>query len=219
MPFKLEDLSPRHRAEAEAQLAKVPYQGTESIESFSKALRGMSKKAQLAPPAPKGAPKEAIRKRGGGPDTPKASKARKSQRVEGGRWVASITGSNNAQTIIRLVLPYPPSANSMWRNVLIGGHPRTLLSREGRKFKKAVADILTAGNISPIVGPVGYRAYVYRPRRIGDLGNRLKALEDALQGFCYSDDDQIVSIEAHRADDKDFPHVEVVLRAISPATH
>lgn len=33
-------------------------------------------------------------------------------------------------------LPWPPSVNHYWRRVLIGGKPRTLLSKEGREFKQ-----------------------------------------------------------------------------------
>ena len=62
-------------------------------------------------------------------------------------------------------------------------------------------------------GPVGVSAIVYFPNRRGDLDNRLKPVLDALQGVAYSDDRQIVAINAVRQIDKDSPRVEVAVWA------
>jgi Holliday junction resolvase RusA-like endonuclease len=50
---------------------------------------------------------------------------------------------------------------------------------------------------------------VYRPRKAGDLSNRIKVLEDALNGIAWIDDKQIVEIHARREDDASNPRVEV----------
>ena len=57
----------------------------------------------------------------------------------------------------------------------------------------------------------GHMVKVYRPRRVGDLDNRIKCLQDAMEGFAYDDDKQISSIFATRHDDKENPRVEVII--------
>lgn len=47
--------------------------------------------------------------------------------------------------MIRLTLPWPPSTNSVWRNV----HGRTLLSRKGRQFRKDVATAVAGQHHAP----------------------------------------------------------------------
>lgn len=55
---------------------------------------------------------------------------------------------------------------------------------------------------------------IYRPRRVGDLSNRYKVLEDALIGVCYEDDEQIVDIHMRRFDCKSNPRVEVDIQEV-----
>lgn len=109
-------------------------------------------------------------------------------------------------TTRRIVLPYPPSANNYWRTTKGG---RTYVSEEAREFKAAVAR-LCFGTV-PTLNEVALAITVYRPRRIGDLSNTLKVLEDALQGFCYRNDDQVVEIRLTRCDDKHNPRAEVLI--------
>ena len=66
-------------------------------------------------------------------------------------------------------------------------------------------------------GPVALNLTVFRPRKSGDLDNYLKIMLDALQGFLYDNDSQIVEIHAYRQDDKDNPRV--VLTAYTPDEH
>lgn len=115
---------------------------------------------------------------------------------------------------IRLVLPYPPSTNTAWRSIVIKGQSRVLLSKEGRIYKQEVAAICAKAGIVPLVGPVSFRAFVYRPRKAGDLSNRIKVLEDALEGFAYENDNQIVHLDWWRFDDKVSPRVEVTIRSV-----
>jgi crossover junction endodeoxyribonuclease RusA len=111
---------------------------------------------------------------------------------------------------VKLTLPYPPSANKYWRSV----RGRVLVSREARAYKQGVKlRALTAG-VRPIEGPVHLTLAVYRPRRAGDLSNRIKVLEDALCGVAFEDDDQVESIHAMRFDDKENPRVEVSVEAL-----
>jgi crossover junction endodeoxyribonuclease RusA len=91
--------------------------------------------------------------------------------------------------VIELVLPYPPSVNHYWRRV----GPRTLISREGRRFRDRVLALLAASPREPLAGSLAVEVEVYPPdRRRRDLDNTQKALLDALQhGGVYGDDSQI----------------------------
>lgn len=120
-------------------------------------------------------------------------------------------GNGQSGEGMTLTLPYPPSTNTAWRSIVIKGQPRVLLSREGRAFKKAVAAIATAMRIQPLVGPIAYHLHVYRPQKQGDLSNRQKVLEDALQGYAYENDDQISHFSAWRHDDKVNPRVVITI--------
>ena len=86
-------------------------------------------------------------------------------------------------------LPYPPSLNHYYRRV----GPRTLISREGRTYRRKVADIVASRCEEPLAGPLELHAEVYPPdRRRRDLDNTLKSLQDALEkGGAYHDDSQI----------------------------
>lgn len=131
-------------------------------------------------------------------------------RVQGPREEELELEARSAMTIL-IDLPYPPTLNSMYRNVVIGGFARTLLSKAARAYKQSVADVCTAERIKPLAGPVELRLVAYRPSKRGDLDGVLKALCDALQGYCYENDNQIVCIMAWRRDDKDRPRVEVAV--------
>ncbi len=108
-----------------------------------------------------------------------------------------------------LTLPYPPSANRYWRSIVIKGAVRVLLSSEARKYKAAVQSLV--GSFPLMEGRIGIVVRIYRPKRIGDLGNRIKVLEDALQGVLFANDSQIERIEATRHEDKANPRAEVAV--------
>jgi crossover junction endodeoxyribonuclease RusA len=99
--------------------------------------------------------------------------------------------------MIEVELPYPPSINHYYRKV----GPRTLISREGRRFREEVTSVLAALNLRPMTGPLEVQIDVYPPdRRRRDIDNVQKALLDALEhGGAYQDDSQIVrlAIEKH----------------------
>jgi Holliday junction resolvase RusA-like endonuclease len=89
-------------------------------------------------------------------------------------------------------LPYPPSINHYWRRV----GPRTLISREGRRFRERVLAILATRRVEPLVGLLAVEVEIYPPdNRRRDIDNIQKALLDALQhGGAYLDDSQIVRL-------------------------
>jgi len=108
----------------------------------------------------------------------------------------------------RWTLPEPPSANRYWRHV----GARVLLSREARKYRKTVADLLPGQ--SPECPPgslVEVSIAWYRGRKSGDLDNRIKQLLDALKGIAYADDAEIGRLSAERFDDKANPRAVVTI--------
>ncbi|MBN2293006.1 MAG: RusA family crossover junction endodeoxyribonuclease [Pirellulales bacterium] len=86
-------------------------------------------------------------------------------------------------------LPWPPSVNHYYRRV---GH-RTLISREGRKYRTEICAILRDLHFRPFDGELSMTVDAYPPdKRRRDLDNILKSLFDAMQhGGAYRDDSQI----------------------------
>lgn len=111
---------------------------------------------------------------------------------------------------INLILPYPPSVNNLYANF----RGRRILSAEGRKFKDNIAILARSQGARILAGELAVTFRVYRPRRSGDLDNRLKISQDALKGVCFEDDRQIVELHAFRFDDKENPRIEIDLREI-----
>ncbi len=111
-------------------------------------------------------------------------------------------------------LPYPPSVNHYYRRV----GPRTLISREGRTYRRRVCSVLAASGTSTLAGPVAVTVEVYPPdRRRRDLDNCLKSLLDALEkGGAYENDSQIVRLVAEKRDPVEGGRAVV---RIAPAGH
>ena len=100
--------------------------------------------------------------------------------------------------MIEIELPFPPSVNHYYRRV----GPRTLLSREGRRYREEVAAIVAGLVLRPLAGPIEAEVLVFPPdRRRRDLDNLQKAIFDSLQhAGVYKDDSQIAKITMERAD-------------------
>lgn len=98
--------------------------------------------------------------------------------------------------MFEIELPYPPSINHYWRRV----GPRTLISREGRRFRASAVAILAAGGRQPLAGKLDVEVEIYPPdNRRRDIDNIQKALLDALQhGGAYLDDSQIVKLSVEK---------------------
>ncbi len=115
----------------------------------------------------------------------------------------------------------PPSANVYWRTWAwidrVTGIAKfaTYVSTEAKEYKNTVRTICIKNRVKKQAGEIALYLKVYRPRRVGDLSNRIKCLEDALQGFAYENDSQIVKIVAERHDDKTNPRVEVAIEVVS----
>ena len=112
---------------------------------------------------------------------------------------------------MNLTLPYPPSANRYYR--VYQGIARR--SREAIDYKAEVAWLARQAGVEPLEGDVVLTMHIYRPRRAGDLDNRIKVTVDALNGIAYSDDSQIVELHAFRHDDRARPRVEVAVECFT----
>lgn len=112
--------------------------------------------------------------------------------------------------MLELDLPYPPSANRLYRRV----GPRTLISREGRRYRERVAAILRVSGVRPIAGRLDVVIAVHPPdRRRRDIDNLLKGLLDALQhGGAFFDDSQVGRIEIERREVVNGGRINVLIR-------
>jgi crossover junction endodeoxyribonuclease RusA len=93
-------------------------------------------------------------------------------------------------------LPFPPSLNHYYRRVGL----RTLISREGRRYRREVMALLAAGRARRMRSRLEVVVRLYPPdRRRRDLDNLQKALLDALEhAGVYADDGQIDRIVLER---------------------
>ena len=92
--------------------------------------------------------------------------------------------------MIEIELTYPPTMNTYWRHV---GY-RTLISREGRTFRRNVCALLGGGRRKPPTsGRIALAMDAYPPdHRRRDLDNLQKPVLDALEhAGVYADDSQI----------------------------
>ena len=113
--------------------------------------------------------------------------------------------------IVRLTLPEPPSANRYWRSY----RGRLVISPAAIAYKGEVATRCIIAKVKPLPLSANVRLTVrwFRSKRMGDLDNRLKIIFDALNGYVYHDDAQIVEIHAYREDDKTRPRLELTVEA------
>ncbi len=86
--------------------------------------------------------------------------------------------------------------NHIWRRL----GSRTVISREGRRYRQAVCAALAAMRVTAMLGRLSVRVTVCPPdARRRDLDNVQKALLDALaKGGAYRDDSQIDRLEVIR---------------------
>ena len=104
--------------------------------------------------------------------------------------------------------------NHIWRRV----GRRTVISREGRRYRTAVCAALAAVRVTAMLGRLSVRVTVCPPdARRRDLDNVQKALLDALaKGGAYRDDSQIDRLEVIRGPITPGGKVLVELSQISP---
>jgi len=90
--------------------------------------------------------------------------------------------------------PYPPSVNSYW----LSAGKRRYISKRGQEFKNAVREILK-DSISFGSSPVELQIIFHpRDKRLMDIDNCLKAIQDSMNGILYDDDQQVWKLTVER---------------------
>jgi crossover junction endodeoxyribonuclease RusA len=117
----------------------------------------------------------------------------------------SSMNEKNKGNALKLILPYPPSVNNLYATF----QGRRIISAKGRKFKSDIAVLARQQGAKLLAGDLVITFRVFRPKKIGDLDNRLKISQDALKGICFADDKQIIEIHAFRFDDRENPRIEI----------
>lgn len=113
---------------------------------------------------------------------------------------------------MRLILPYPVSANRYWRSFVPRGHKRAIVvvSDEAKAYKAECGWIAKHAGAKPASGAVEMRIRLVPKNKVCmDLDNALKVTIDALKGIVYADDAQVYRIVAERADPDGKARLEV----------
>ena len=86
--------------------------------------------------------------------------------------------------------------NTYLRHIVMGKSARTLISKKGREYRKAIQDECLVINPATLAGPLSCVLDLYPPcRRRRDCDNHAKALLDALtHANVYGDDSQIIDL-------------------------
>lgn len=107
-----------------------------------------------------------------------------------------------------LTLPWPPTANTYYRNL----QGRTLISETGRKYRTAVAEqVLVQRAAKHLMGRITVQMTAHVPdKRRRDLDNLLKPLLDALtHAGVWGDDSQIDKLLVERGPIGGFVRVTI----------
>lgn len=105
---------------------------------------------------------------------------------------------------VKLVLPYPVSANRYWQSFYATKLRRVITgpSKEAEAFKEQCGWIAKAAGVrSPFTCHVALNILLIPENKVCmDLDNALKVTIDALKGVVYEDDNQVMRIVAERGD-------------------
>jgi len=117
--------------------------------------------------------------------------------------------------MIRLALPWPPSANQYWRV----GNNRIFVSKKAKEYKARVQGICLVEKIRMIQGPVSVAMRVTYPtdKRTAtrDLDNCNKVLIDSLEGLAFFNDNLIRILESKKEGIEGQGEVQVCIRSCS----
>lgn len=121
---------------------------------------------------------------------------------------------------MRLILPYPVSANRYWRSFVPRGHSRAIVtvSDEAKAYKSQVGWIAKAAGIrAPLRHAISMNFRLIPANRVCmDLDNVLKVSIDALKDIAYFDDSQVRRITAERMEPDGKARLEVEIEEYLP---
>lgn len=110
---------------------------------------------------------------------------------------------------ITLRLPMPPSVNATYR----AGQGKFFKSKEAAAWQRKAVTIARESIPSSCVmgGTVALTVWFFFRNHVSDVSNRIKALEDALNGIAWVDDMQVTDLRLRkrRTDGEEFCVVEV----------
>lgn len=116
-----------------------------------------------------------------------------------------------------LRLPWPPSVNTMWRQLVINGQSRTLLSADGRQYREAtMRECRQQKAPTKLSGPLAVLIDAFPPdRRVRDLDNLPKAILDGLtHAGVWGDDSQIDDLRIRRCSPTGGGAIRITIQAI-----
>ena len=108
-----------------------------------------------------------------------------------------------------LTLPLPPTANRLVAPFAFrgpGGKPvaRLIATTEAREFRKEAQRLLRGlqsrlADGAPLKGPLELYATFFLPTIASDSSNRMKALEDSMQGIVFENDRQVAEHHSQKS--------------------
>jgi crossover junction endodeoxyribonuclease RusA len=121
----------------------------------------------------------------------------------------------SAAAHIYLSVPWPPTANSLYRPGKKGKDQR-YLTDEQKAFRQAVAGIVLERRCKALTGRLAVEISAFPPdARRRDLDNIIKPTLDALQhAGCFADDNQIDRIEIMRVKGSGVGILNIIVRKI-----
>lgn len=135
-------------------------------------------------------------------------------------WKSRRRGRLERNLNVKIVLPWPPSVNRYWRHPNKGRLAgRSLISKEGREYRKAVADYVLLQRIPKLQGRFDVEITAWPPdRRRRDAANIEKGIGDGLtHAGVWDDDSQVRRITIEMRDEVvTGGMIEVVIRDYEP---
>lgn len=95
-----------------------------------------------------------------------------------------------------------PSVNEIWRKAPNG---KIYLTKKASDFKQYLAWTAISSKFKPLKGKVKFYMEVHRKKELkGDLDNKIKVCQDALNEIAYNDDKQIKEIHVVKVENSTF---------------
>lgn len=127
---------------------------------------------------------------------------------------------------LRFSLPWPPSVNTYWRHIVLGGkfkkaRAQVLISEQGREYRVAVAKAVHEQQVprGAVRGRLAVSIVAHPPdRRTRDLDNLLKGCLDSLKhAGVFADDGDIDALQVRRGSVVADGYLDMAIAEISGA--